>query len=188
MMHRCRLERLRESNDVQLVPKNTAAFLCLLVFFVATNPSSLDTFSRRIVAAFEPWVAAKNSVQPSSAAGNESVFLDRLNEVGTARRLKAAVAAEHWTDGKLIEPNDQDHQQPGQPPDPQRRLGDQLIHSRSPSLVGWKAGIERSKRSVSFLIDRAIAGPSQVAPFFGRTTRSSPTGRFTRCFLNASRI
>ena len=34
-------------------------------------------------------------------------------------------------------------------------------------------GIDRSNRTASFLIERAMAGPSQVAPFFGRTTRSS---------------
>ena len=50
-------------------------------------------------------MAAADSREPAQAAAHGTMFFDRLTEVGAARRLKAAVLADQWTERELVEKN-----------------------------------------------------------------------------------
>ena len=75
--------------------------------------------SRRIVAAWMKRVTAQNAAQPHPTAAPGAVFLHRLNEIGTARRLEAATAPEQRTQHDLVGTHEQD-QQPAESGEPSR--------------------------------------------------------------------
>ena len=58
-----------------------------------------------------PWVAASDSGDPFECAANRAVLCDRQNEVLTASRMEAALAADDVAQRHLIQPNDRDQQQ-----------------------------------------------------------------------------
>ena len=50
-------------------------------------------------------MAAADSREPAQAAAHGTIFFNRLTEVAAARRLKAAVPADQWTERELVEKN-----------------------------------------------------------------------------------
>lgn len=66
------------------------------------------------MAARMPGMAAPNSTDCKPASLYRTMALDSLQCVLRAGRIKAAIAAEHWADTKLINPN-QEKKTPGWP-------------------------------------------------------------------------
>jgi predicted alpha-1,6-mannanase (GH76 family) len=73
--------------------------------------------SRRIVTARIEWMAAADALQPAPAASYGPVLFHRLNEVGTTSRLEAAMAANEWAQGPLIDARGGNKQHAWQLPD-----------------------------------------------------------------------
>lgn len=61
-----------------------------------TQRSSSRLFDGIVVIAFIEGVAAADSFEAEPGAFQDAVFLDGLDGVGGAGRIKAAVGAEHW--------------------------------------------------------------------------------------------
>ena len=66
--------------------------------------------SRRIVSACMKRMTATDAEHTAETAAHSPIFLDRLNEILTARGAEPAVAAQQWAEQYLVQPNDGDHQ------------------------------------------------------------------------------
>ena len=64
--------------------------------------------SRRVVAAWVPWVAPEDAVGPFEDSPHHSIFFYGFDGVLAAGGVEAAIGAKPWTDGSLVKPNCQD--------------------------------------------------------------------------------
>ncbi len=62
-----------------------------------------------------PWVAAADAECASESAAEDSVLFNREDHVLTAAGVEAAVASQPGADADLVEPDEGDQQQSGQP-------------------------------------------------------------------------
>ena len=61
--------------------------------------------SRRVVAAWVPWVAPEDAVGPFEDSPHHSIFFYGFDGVLAAGGVEAAIGAKPWTDGSLVKPN-----------------------------------------------------------------------------------
>ena len=69
---------------------------------------SMRYSSRRVVAAWIPWVAPEDAVGPFEDSPHHSIFFYGFDGVLAAGGVEAAIGAKPWTDGSLVKPNCQD--------------------------------------------------------------------------------
>ena len=68
---------------------------------------------RWVIAALAPGVASANAPKTPQDPANNAVPVHRLDEIGAAARLKAAMRSQKWANGELVHAGRHDQQPPG---------------------------------------------------------------------------
>ena len=109
--------------------KNPTGRLFALATATAASQSSLasdastehsrfggDFHLRRVVATGMEWVTAGDALETTPAAANGAILFHRLDKIGAARGLKAAIAADQRAECPLVSADGRDEQRARQLP------------------------------------------------------------------------